>query len=431
MKGRFEQRIKISTIKRRFRDNIDLIPFITLKYLSQKQQESKDNLGEFVDKYGFYFRDYELLDNIVEKQQNHDDSFISDFISSINALKNSSNPYIKDIYSKIPTKKLTDDVLDDIISLLDICGDATSFYEEVTDNEDMLSRRLGLIKQLYIKLLCRIVKEDHTIKNIYDPTCRDAENMIYLGNFESATLYEKEERLFHHAIQNMIMNEIPLDKVQIENKEIILDDSKMKYDAIISLPYERIPRIDDSHINEKFKEYNTKNPKILHLLNLIEHLDDDGILVTMTSLDLFVKRDAYNLRKCLIDRNILDAIIEYDKSYRNPHNIILIIKKNKENEDILFIKQNGEEHIIRSVIHPRKLYECYKERTRIARFSDIITNDEIRENDYNLNPKRYVYTLDYEPKDLGELTSKQQEYTSQIRSLDEEIGELLDKISKL
>ena len=255
--------------------------------------------------------------------------------------------------------------------------------------------------------------------------------MIYLGNFESATLYEKEERLFHHAIQNMIMNEIPLDKVQIENKEIILDDSKMKYDAIISLPYVKNPRIDDSHINEKFKEYNTKNPKILHLLNLIEHLDDDGILVTMTSLDLFVKRDAYNLRKCLIDRNILDAIIEYDKSYRNPHNIILIIKKNKENEDILFIKQNGEEHIIRSVIHPRKLYECYKERTRIARFSDIITNDEIRENDYNLNPKRYVYTLDYEPKDLGELTSKQQEYTSQIRSLDEEIGELLDKISKL
>lgn len=435
MRERFEQRRKIMAILRKLMHEHDLIPFITLKYLSQKQEESKDNLGEFIDEYGFYFRDYELLSSISEKQENGDESYLSDLRSSINALKNSSNPYIKQIYSRIPNKTLTDNVLKDILQTLTISKETELLYNEVTWRTFPIIQRRdgGELPRRYYYLFSKLVTEDHEPINVYNPSCRDAESIVSLkNNFQTATLYEKDEDLYYRAIQNMIIHNIPLEKIRISNEKVIIDESDMRYDAIISIPYMQSKRKPISSYDniEKFKDYRTRNPNSLHLLNLIEHLSDDGILITVISLDLLVKRDAYNLRKCLIDKNLIESIIEYDKSYRNPNNIILIIRKNKESKDTQFIKENYEDI---SGLRRREniLYDCLKERSIISRFSDIITNEEIMENDYNLNPKRYVYTLDYEPKDLEELTSKQQEYTSQIRDLDGEIDEILEKIRKL
>ena len=427
-----EQRHKVYSIMRRLGDEYDLVPFITLKHLSQKQEESKDNLGEFIDEYGFYFRDYELLSNIIQKQENDDESYLSDFKSSINALKNASNEYIKEIYSRIPNKTLNDDVLSDILIMLKYAKDSKRLYFELTRRPlMMLRRREGVLPSWVTRVICDIVKEDHDIKNVYNPTCRDAETIKCLQNFESATLYEKDEQMYYRAIQNLIINDIPMNKITIANKEMVVLDGHMRFDAIISTPNDEVKgRITSDLSNLEIYGYETKNREALHLFNLINHLAEEGILIMVTSLDLLVKRDTYNLREVLIEDNLVESIIEYDRSYRNSKNIILIIRKNKESDDILFIKQD-DDTFRRQMSLPKFIEECYRLRNKIDRFSDIITNDEIKENDYNLNPKRYVYTLDYEPKDLGELTSKQHEYTSQIRQLDEEIEELLDKISKL
>ena len=78
-----------------FLKEIDLLPFITLKYLSDKQEENIDDISDFEEKYGFSFRDYELLSNIIKKYQSDDKTFETDFKSAINALRNSRNEYIK------------------------------------------------------------------------------------------------------------------------------------------------------------------------------------------------------------------------------------------------------------------------------------------------------------------------------------------------
>ncbi len=427
-----EKRKRMIGALRRIRNDHDVLPFITLKHLSQKQEESQDNLGEFLEEYGFYFRDYELFSSIAEKQQNDDDSYLSDFKSSINALKNSSNEYIREIYSRIPNETLNDDVLNDILTILKFSNDSRRLYSDVVPRPSMVLRGVEGMPPLWVnRIICSIVKEDHTIKNVYNPTCRDAETIKCLGNFESATLYEKDEKLYYRAIQNMIINDIPLDKISITNKAMVVDKNNIEYDAIISTPYEEVKGRKTSDLPEiRYGIFETKNREALHLYNLLDHLSEDGILVMVTSLDLLVKRDAYHLRSELIGRNLIESIIEYDRSYRNSKNIILIIRKNKESDDILFIKRDYEN--LRSMRHLiNSIEECYRLRNKIDKFSDIITNEEIVENDYNLNPKRYVYTLDYEPKDLEELTLKQREYTSQIRDLDGEIDELLEKISKL
>ena len=81
----------------RIDSNVDIIPFITMKFLAQKQEECKDNLDDFQNKYGFTFRDYELLTNIIKKHNKKEDSCLSDVKSALNVLKNSKNQEIKDI----------------------------------------------------------------------------------------------------------------------------------------------------------------------------------------------------------------------------------------------------------------------------------------------------------------------------------------------
>lgn len=434
MRNRIEQRHEYIKILRELKENHDIIPFVTLKYLSEKQEKLEDNLQEFIVEYGFTFRNYELLSNIIEKQENDDESYLSDFKSSINALKNANNRYIKEIFSQIPNKTLEEDVLEKIVILLKYDYDSRRIYIDL--NRRLFSPFRGIIEgkfpPSYDKMFSELINDDHEIINVYDPACRDAEIIVKLNNFQTATLYEKDKSKYLHAIQNFIIHDIPLDKINISNEEIIVDESENEYDTIISTPY--MPKDNMKYFEsiepniEKYNKYQSKNPNSIYLLNLIKHLSEEGILITFTSLDLLVKKDAYNLRKCLIDSNILDSIIEYDRSIRNDMNIILIIKKNKKTDDILFIKEN--ENSSRSFIHPRKILECYKERRKIKKFSEILSNQEIMENDYNLNPRRYVYTLEYIPKDLDEIKKEQKKYKSQLRQLDEEIEELLDKIQK-
>ena len=61
--------IDLPRLLERIDSKVDVIPFITMKYLSQKQESSNKNSTEFQEKYGITFRDYELLTNIIKKQE--------------------------------------------------------------------------------------------------------------------------------------------------------------------------------------------------------------------------------------------------------------------------------------------------------------------------------------------------------------------------
>jgi type I restriction-modification system DNA methylase subunit len=73
----------------------------------------------------------------------------------------------------------------------------------------------------------------------------------------------------------------------------------------------------------------------------------------------------------------------------------------------------------------KNIQELYEKREVEPTFSNIIKKDEIIKNEYNLNPKRYVYTLEYEEKPIKDIINKQNEYAKEIKNLDEEIEQLL------
>jgi len=426
--------LEIRRLIQRIGSKIDIIPFITMKYLSDKQEKNQDNLTEFQEEYGFTFRDYELLSNIIKKHDKEDESYIFDINSALNALKNSKNKNIKDIYTRIPDEIIKNDTLDHIISILEIEDDIIQLYQYVNyvQINEHVANNLKTVTPPFIELLTKIIQTKHDIGNVYDPSCMDAQTITSLEEFEHATLYEKDENMYYHVLQNMIINEIPLEKITLHNEKVIIDESKEKYDTIISVPYlfNRNDKIFKSESTEKFKKYKTKNPNSIHLLNLIEHLDDNGVLITTTTQDLLVKNDAHELRKCLIENNLLDSVIEYETGFRSRDITILVINKNKKTDNFLFMKP---EQLLPGLILPdteEKIVESYKNREIIPKFSSIITKEEIIKNEYNLNPKRYVYTLDYEEKPIPEIMDEQDDIANQILELDKEISQLLEKLEE-
>ena len=402
---------------------VDVIPFITMKYLSQKQTEQKDNLSDFQDKYGIIFRDYELLTNIIKKHKK-DESVLSDVKSALNVLKNSTNEDIKEIYSDIDEEKITKEILDDIIEILESEDDYNELYEHVNYIQTAIKdeKNNPRIIPPTIKLLSQLASANHKTKNIYNPSSKDAIAITALDEFEHATLYVKSDEDYIHAKQNFLINNIPLDKITLINQEILVDESEEKYDTIISVPYPRIRRTKNM---EKYSKFETTNPNNIYLLNLIEHMDENGKIVTISTQDLLVKNDAYKLRKYLIEQNLLDMVVDYESGFRTRDITILVLNNNKKTDDFLFIKI-PELLPGFSGMFDDNILEIYEKREEEPKFSSIINKDEIIKNEYNLNPKRYVYTLEYEEKPVTDIINEQKEYSKEIRKLDDEIEQLLD-----
>ncbi|WP_323735961.1 N-6 DNA methylase [Methanosphaera sp. ISO3-F5] len=416
----FERRMRRIVIPGR-NINPEHMPFITMKYLSDKQEETI-NKNEFLKKYGFLFRDYELLSNIIEKQEEEDESYISDIKSSIIALKNSQNKYIKEVYSKINEDNLKKEFLDDVLSILNT--DLNLFNIAIRNKY-----RRGMTQsplKLY-KLMADIATSNHKVSKVYDPTCHEGLSITSLKEFDKATLYEQDEEKYTQAIQNFIVNDIPLEKISITNKEVLIDEDETKYDTIVSLPFLNTQRKITEFTQDKYSKYKSRNPLSLYLLNLIEHLDETGLLITTITQDILVRKDAQNLRKCLIENNLLDAVFEFE-GIRGFNELVIIINKNKNTEDVLFIKI-PQHNVLRS-IRERRIVKCFMDRSIIKRFSNVVSKEEIIKNEYKLLPKRYVYSLKYETCSIEDVKTQQEEYTEEIRKLDEEIGKLLEELKE-
>ena len=413
----------------RIDSNVDIIPFITMKFLAQKQEECKDNLDDFQNKYGFTFRDYELLTNIIKKHNKKEDSCLSDVKSALNVLKNSKNQEIKDIFSRVDEEKITKKNLDDLIEIVDYDDNLIQLFQFVNYAQDTHETNADVrIIPPTVDLLSKLATINHEAKKFYDPSSIDAQTITSLNDFEHATLYLRNEEDYFHAKQNLLINEISSDKVSIYNKEILVDDDDKKYDTIVSVPYDKRLKRNEMDSIKKYDEYKTKNSNSIHLLNLIDHLDDNGVIVTTTTQDLLVKNDALQLRKCLIERNLLDVVIDYDSGFRSKDIIILIINKNKKTDDFLFIKPK---HLLPGLILPsdeENMIKSYENREIIPKLSNIIDKEEIIKNEYNLNPKRYVYTLDYEEQPIEKILDQQKKYSDRIRKLDEEIEDMIKRL---
>ena len=121
-------------------------------------------------------------------------------------------------------------------------------------------------------------------------------------------------------------------------------------------------------------------------------------------------------KKLLTDGNI-DAVIGLPANLFYSTGIpvcILVLKKCKKNDDVLFINASSDENFKKGKRQNalrdsdvKKIVETYQYRKNIERYSRRVSMCEIKDNDYNLNISRYVSTAKEEaPIDLKEVHKK-------------------------
>jgi len=167
--------------------------------------------------------------------------------------------------------------------------------------------------------------------------------------------------------------------------------------------------------------------------HMVHQLDNNGTMACVLPHGVLFRGAAEgHIRKYLIEeKNYLDAVIGLPANIFYGTSIptcILVLKKNRENTDILFIDASAHFEKVKTQNmllpeHIDKIVSTYRERTAEDKYSYLADLDEVKENDYNLNIPRYVDTFEEEePVDLEAVADELQNLEKEMQEADVEIA---------
>ena len=201
-------------------------------------------------------------------------------------------------------------------------------------------------------------------------------------------------------------------------------DKPLAVDAVVSNPpYSQHWDPKDKEYDPRFKNYGVA-PKTkadyAFLLHELHHLKGDGIMTIVMPHGVLFRGKAPKIydkdgnvlpleqqeegqaegkiRANLIEKNNIDAIIGLPANIffgTGIPTLIMVLKKNRGNEGVLIIDaskgfvKDGKQNKLRAC-DVKKIADTYRERKPIPGFSRVVTRDEIRRNEYNLNIPRYI-----------------------------------------
>lgn len=143
------------------------------------------------------------------------------------------------------------------------------------------------------------------------------------------------------------------------------------------------------------------------------------------------------IRKQLIDENLLDAVIGLPEKLFYGTGIpaaILVFKKNKDNERVLFIDasrefKSGKNQNQLSDDNIQKIVDVYRARESVDKYAYLAPLEEIQENDYNLNIPRYVDTFEEEEEiDLMAVRAERMKLKAELDALEDQMAKYLEEL---
>lgn len=287
---------------------------------------------------------------------------------------------------------------------------------------------------LMSEIIANHLKDRDEIK-IYDPTSGSGSLLINIGQSVAKHINDKnrikyyaqelKENTYNLTRMNLVMRGILPDNIVTRCGDTLEDDwpyfddndKKNTYEALTNLdavvsnpPYSQKWDPTGKKSDPRFNGYGLA-PKTkadyAFLLHDLYHLRAGGIMtIVLPHGVLFRGGDEAVIRKNLIENNNIDAIIGLPANIffgTGIPTIIMVLKKNRSNDDILIIDaskgfvKEGKNNKLRAR-DIKKIVDCYESRADIEKFSRKISRDEIRKNDYNLNIPRYVDSSEEEDK---------------------------------
>jgi len=235
---------------------------------------------------------------------------------------------------------------------------------------------------------------------------------------------EKNITTYNLARMNMLLHGVKDSEFEIFHGDTLTNDwdylcetnpaKKPYFDAVVANPpfsYRWDPN-DAMGEDVRFKNYGLA-PKsaadFAFLLHGFNFLHEEGVMAIILPHGVLFRggKEANIRRKLLNDENI-DTVIGLPANLFYSTGIpvcLLVLKKCKKSDDVLFINASGPEHFKKGKRqnqlmpeHIDKIVETYQFRKEEKRYSRRVSMEEIIENDYNLNISRYVSTAIPEPE---------------------------------
>ncbi|MGO5130484.1 type I restriction-modification system subunit M [Mitsuokella jalaludinii] len=262
---------------------------------------------------------------------------------------------------------------------------------------------------------------------IYDPTSGSGSLLINIGksvakemgNADKIKYYAQElkENTYNLTRMNLVMRGIDAENINARLGDTLESDwpyfdteenrestyRMVRVDAVVSNPpysqnwdpqnKENDPRYADYGLAPKSKA------DYAFLLHDLYHLKPDGIMcIVLPHGVLFRGNEEYNIRKALIEKNQIEAVIGLPADIffgTSIPTIIMVLKRQREDTGVLIIdaskgfEKSGKKNQLRAS-DIRRIVDTYKTKKDTPKYARLVSKEEIRQNDYNLNIPRYV-----------------------------------------
>jgi type I restriction enzyme M protein len=145
------------------------------------------------------------------------------------------------------------------------------------------------------------------------------------------------------------------------------------------------------------------------------------------------------IRQKIIEDDLIESVILLpEKLFYNtgaPAVIIVFNKQKPENKKrkILLINaskefQPGKKQNTLSKENIQKIVNAYREFKDIEKFAKVVTTDEVKENDYNLSPSRYVSVIEEEQyRPISEIKSDLEKLEEERKKVEERVRRIIEK----
>ncbi|WP_255587566.1 type I restriction-modification system subunit M [Deefgea piscis] len=280
------------------------------------------------------------------------------------------------------------------------------------------------VSLLMSEIIAHHVKDKEKIE-IYDPTSGSGSLLINIGNCVAKYIdgdnkikyfaQELKANTYNLTRMNLVMRGIKPNNIITRNGDTLEDDwpyfdennptdyDPLYVDAVVSNPpYSQQWDSDHKENDPRYSRFGLA-PKTkadyAFLLHDLYHLKPDGIMaIVLPHGVLFRGGEEGAIRKQLIEQNHIDAIIGLPANIffgTGIPTVIMVLRQKREPTDVLivdaskhFIKVGKNNKLQASDI--KRITDAIIHRSNNPKFSQVVSKETLRQNDYNLNIPRYV-----------------------------------------
>ncbi|WP_029512885.1 type I restriction-modification system subunit M [Mycoplasmopsis iners] len=340
---------------------------------------------------------------------------------------------------------------------IDLFGDAYEYLMGMYASNAGKSGGEYFTPQEVSKLLFKLAAGDKTeIKNVYD-MCAGSGSLLLqavklLGKDKiTAGLYGQELNVTTYNLCriNMFLHDIEFDDFKIFNGDTLTDPQGQEngpFEIIVSNPPYSV-KWNESKDTTLINDPRFSGPGVLapsskadwaFVLHALSNLATDGASAIVCFPGIMYRGGAeQKIRKYLVQNNYVDAIIQLPDNLFFGTSIstcILVMKKNKTNTDVLFIDASKE---FIKVSNNNKLtdqniqniLDAYKKHENINYFAQVVSREQIEENNFNLSVNSYVEKEDTRGKvDIKVLNKELKEIVARQEVLRKEIDKIIAEL---